>query len=151
MYFPKRALFKRNDVYAETFGNGIGMLALNYEHQLQKEPGFGFRLGIGYFSADVDNKVSIPVGMNYLIRLHQNKSFLDAGIGVTWSSDEWIKDPPGGTITKEDFEHIFSFVPSIGFRQHLIKEKFMWRINACLIMNKYRIFPFPGLAIGMRF
>ena len=74
--------FRKNDVYFELLGNGIGA-SLNYERQLQAKPGFGVRVGIGYFSGDEKFRVSIPIGVNYLFRLGSDKSFLEAGVGGT--------------------------------------------------------------------
>src|SRR5829696_5441571 len=82
--------FKRNSLYGEMFGNGIGMASLHYERQLKDHPGFGFRLGIGGF---FENKfqLSIPAGINYLFHLRNNRSFIDAGAGITWSSAVTLK------------------------------------------------------------
>ena len=147
--------FHRNDLYAESFGTPLAIVSLNYEYQLQKKPAFGLRFGIGYYGPNTDNnKIAIPVGVNYLLRLkEQNKSLVELGIGATWSSDEGFKDDPVGRYpTKDDFENIFSYNVDVAFRQHLIKDKLMWRIDVSLIMNKYRtMFPFPGLSVGYRF
>lgn len=74
--------FRKNDAYIEFLGNGIGA-SINYERQLQNEPGLGVRFGVGYFSGDEQFRVSIPIGVNYLFNLRNSKSFIDAGIGGT--------------------------------------------------------------------
>ena len=73
--------FRKNDVYFELLGNGI-VASLNYERQLMDKPGLGVRIGVGYLSGDEKFRLSIPVSANYLFKIRNNKSFLDAGIGV---------------------------------------------------------------------
>jgi len=147
--------FHRNDLYAEMFGTPISIVSINYEHQLQNRPGFGLRVGIGYTDPGVDDNIfAIPIAVNYLLRLNQNKkSFIEFGAGATWSTDEGFKDyPASGYASKNDFENIFSYNLDAGFTQHLIHDKLIWRIDVSLIMNKYRtMFPFPGLSVGYRF
>jgi hypothetical protein len=143
--------FKRNDIYGEMFGNGIGIVSLNYERQLKDKPGFGFRLGLGYFS-DYKFPLSVPVGINYLINLRHYKSLIDVGAGVTWSNAAGLKTFKQEALTGRGYdEYIVSFIPSIGYRQHIINDKFMWRFSLSSIMNKYRVFPYLGLSAGMRF
>lgn len=144
--------FRKNDVYFEFLGNGIGA-SLNYERQLQVKPGLGIRLGMGYFSGDEQFRVSIPLGVNYLVRLGSDNSFLDAGIGVTWSGAAGLKTPKqeaaaGGV--RDYNERIWSVVPSIGYRRHT-KGNFMWRISITPILNKYTTMPWLGISVGKRF
>ena len=142
--------FKKNDLYIEFVGNGIGS-SISYERQLTNKPGLGLRLGVGYFSGDEKFRVSIPIGINYLFTLTSNKSFLDAGIGTTWSNAAGMKTLKQEAVSGRDYsEHIWSIVPSIGYRRH-IKGNFMWRASFTPIINKYRFLPFPGLSIGKRF
>ena len=144
----------RNDLYAEMFGTTIGIVSINYERQLQSSPAFGLRVGIGYYDPGIDdNLLSIPIGINYLIRLkHHKRSFIQFATGVTWSSEEGFKNPPVGRFdTKDDYDNIFSYSIGAGFRQHLMRDKLMWRIDLSYIVNRYRGFPFPGLSVGYRF
>lgn len=140
--------FKKNDFYFELLGNGI-FASLNYERQLTSKPGFGLRTGVGYFSGDQELRLSIPIGVNYLFSLRGNKSFLDAGVGGTWSGADGLKkDVASGERNYR--EHIWSLVPSIGYRRH-IKDNFMLRASFTPIINKYRTLPWVGLSIGKRF
>lgn len=59
--------FKKNDIYIEAGGNGL-FASANYERQFTKEPGSGFRLGIGFYTENVFY-LTIPVGFNYLFKL----------------------------------------------------------------------------------
>lgn len=142
--------FKKNDFSFEFAGNGI-WASLNYERQLMDKPGLGVRFGIGYFSGDEKFRVSIPIGVNYLFKIKSGKSFIDAGVGATWSGAVGMKTFKQEALTGRDYsEHIWSFVPSIGYRHHT-KGEFMWRVSFTPIINRYRFLPFPGLSIGKRF
>jgi hypothetical protein len=144
-------LFKRNLIYAEAFGNAIGLLSLHYERQLTSKPGLGFHVGVGYFS-NTEFSLSIPVGLNYLVTLREYKSFMDIGAGATYSHADGIKTYEQELLTGPGYnDRIISFVPSIGYRQHIIKDKLMWRFNINAIFTKYRSFPFAGLSAGFRF
>lgn len=143
--------FRKNDVYLEILGNGIGA-SLNYERQLQAKPGLGIRLGIGYFSGDEQFRVSIPVGVNYLLKLGNDRSFLDAGIGGTWSGAaglKTIKQEAAAGGGRDYSERIWSVVPSVGYRRHT-KGNFMWRTSFTPIINKYRTMPWLGISVGKR-
>jgi hypothetical protein len=142
-----QSTFKRNDLYFELIGNGIGA-SLNYERQLGDKPGAGVRVGLGYFSGDEKFRFSFPFGIHYLFQLKKDKSFIDAGLGATYSATAGMKLFEQGLPDYE--EHIWSFVPSVGYRHHT-KANFLWRISLTPIMNKYRLLPFPGLSIGKRF
>lgn len=140
--------FKKNDIYFEFLGNGI-YASLNYERQLTSKPGFGLRTGVGYFSGNQKFRVSIPIGVNYLFNLKENKSFLDAGIGGTWSGAAGLKkDVP--TVQRDYNERIWSFVPSIAYRWHT-NSNFKWRTGFTPIINKYRVLPYFGISVGKRF
>ena len=146
--------FNQNELYVEMFGTPISIVSVNYERQLQSSPGFGLRAGIGYYGPGVDDNIfSIPIGINYLVRLkHHKRSFIQFATGVTWSSEEGFKNPPVGRYdTKDDYDNVFSYSIGAGFRQHLMRDKLMWRIDVSYIKNKYRGFLLPGLSVGYRF
>jgi hypothetical protein len=140
--------FKRNDLYFELFGNGI-YASVNYEKQLTSKPGFGLRAGIGYFSGDEKLRVSVPIGVHYLFKLRNEKSFLDAGVGGTWSGAAGLKHDELSGV-RDYSEHIVSLVPGIGYRRHT-KGNVMWRTNFMMIINKYIVVPYLGLSLGKRF
>lgn len=143
--------FKKNDVYGELLGNGI-IASLNYERQLTDKPGLGVRVGIGYFSGDEQFRLSVPLGINYLLTLTSNKSFLDLGVGTTWSGSAGLMTPKQEAAAggRDYSEHIWSLVPGIGYRRHT-RSDFMWRVNFTPIFNKYRAMPWFGISFGKRF
>jgi hypothetical protein len=137
--------FKRNDIYIEAGGNGL-FTSLNYERQLTKESGLGFRLGIGIYVEDA-LYLTIPIGVNYLFKLKNGNSFIDAGMGATWAGiDGNLFNEPGNS----NGDHFVNFVPSIGYRKHTHKN-LMWRISVTPVANKYGLTPWLGLSIGRRF
>jgi hypothetical protein len=140
--------FRKNDLYFEFLGNGIWS-SISYERQLKNEPGWALRFGVGYFSGDDKFRITLPIGINYLFKLRHINSFLDAGLGGTWSEAAGLmKDLPSGE--RDYTEHIWSIVPSIGYRRHT-KGNFMWRASFTPFINKYRFMPSLGVSLGKRF
>jgi hypothetical protein len=92
--------------------------------------------------------LTIPVGINYLFKLKNKDSYLDAGLGVTWArfNGEIFSD---NKILEEEY-HFTNFIPSIGYRKH-IANNVMWRVSIMAIANKYVLSPWIGFAIGKRF
>ncbi|MBC8111024.1 MAG: hypothetical protein H7Y04_08195 [Verrucomicrobia bacterium] len=134
--------FKKNDIYLEAGGNGL-FASVNYERQLTKQPGLGFRLGVGFYSED-NFYLTIPVGINYLFKIKENTSFIDAGLGVTWTRSE------GKLFDSPNDDHFVNFLPSIGYRRHTTRD-LMWRISITPLANKYGLVPWLGLSVGKRF
>ncbi len=140
-----QAAFKRNDIYIEAAGNGL-FASVNYERQLTKQPGLGFRFGVGFYTEKAFY-LTIPVGFNYLFKLNNNKSFIDAGIGATWAR---INGDLFGSAKNANGDHFVNFVPSIGYRRHAVKD-LMWRISVTPVANKNTFVPWLGFSIGKRF
>jgi hypothetical protein len=137
--------FKKNDIYLEAGGNGL-FGSVNYERQLTKQPGLGARIGVGFYSEEAFY-LTIPVGINYLFRLNNEKSFIDAGIGVSFARIdgdlfEESKNPNGN--------HFANFIPSIGYRRHTLNNV-MWRISFTPVINNDGFVPWLGASIGKRF
>lgn len=137
--------FKHNDIYIEAAGNGL-FSSVNYERQLTKHPGFGLRLGVGFYSEKAFY-LTIPVGVNYLFKLKNEKSFIDAGFGATFTR---INGNLFSNSINSNGNHFTNFVPSIGYRKHSSKD-LMWRVSVTPIINKYGFVPWLGLSIGKRF
>ncbi len=137
--------FVRNNIYLEAGGNGL-FGSINYERQLATQPGFGIRLGVGFHSENMFY-LTIPVGIVYLLNLTGDKSFIDAGLGATWSRIEGKLFQSSISNKGEDF---VSFIPSIGYR-HQTKQNLMWRISITPIVYKHGLVPWTGLSIGKRF
>lgn len=116
------------------------MGSVNYERQLTKEPALGLRIGVGFYT-EYDFFLNFLTGINYLFELKSKKSFIDAGLGVTWTGiDE--KSSKG--------LHFVNFIPSFGYRRHTSKN-LMWRISLTPVINRYGGVPWVGASIGKRF
>lgn len=137
--------FKKNDLYLEAGGNGL-FGSVNYERQLTTQPGVGVRIGLGFYSEDAFY-LTIPAGINYLFNLKNNRSFLDAGLGVTWARFN-------GKIFNSDFysraNSFVNFVPGIGYRRHT-KKDVMYRISISPVANQNSVTPWLGISLGKRF
>ena len=137
--------FKRNSIYLEAAGNGI-FASVNYERQLTKKPGLGVRLGVGFYTENAFY-LTIPVGINYLFALRNNKSFIDAGVGVTFAK---IDGEIFSSAENPNGESFGNFIPSIGYRHHTEKN-LMWRISFTPVVNNYGLVPWLGFSIGKQF
>ena len=137
--------FKRNDIYLEAGGNGL-FGSVNYERQLTKLPGLSARIGVGFYSENAFY-LTIPVGINYLFKLKSEKSFIDAGLGSTWTR---IDGKLFSDSKNSNGDHFVNFIPSIGYRRHTAKD-LMWRISATPVVNKNGLVPWIGASIGKRF
>jgi len=144
-YSFSQTTFTKNSIYLEAGGNGL-FGSVNYERQLTKEPGLGVRLGVGFY---VENAfyLTIPVGINYLFELKNGKSFIDAGLGVTFTR---INGELFGDSKDPNGDNFGNFIPSIGYRRHTAKNV-MWRISLSPIINNYGVYPWLGLSIGKQF
>ncbi len=139
-----QADFKKNDIYIEAGGNGL-IYSLNYERQLLRKPGLGFRAGAGWIP---NLCLAIPLGVNYLFNLKQN-NFIEAGAGVTFfksymslKANSWLKDAD------------VVFTPSVGFRRHTTKNLLLrLTVLAAVLGNqrKKEVQPWVGLSVGKRF
>jgi hypothetical protein len=137
--------FKRNDIYAEAGGSGL-FASVNYERQLTNHPGLAVRFGAGFYSENAFY-LTIPVGINYLIKLKSEKSFIDAGIGTTFTR---VDGNLFSASKNSNGSHFTNFIPSIGYRRHTMRNM-MWRISITPVANKYGLVPWLGLSIGKRF
>jgi hypothetical protein len=137
--------FKKNDIYLEAGGNGL-FASINYERQLTKQPGLGVRLGIGFYSENAFY-LTVPVGINYLFKFKNDKSFIDAGLGTTWAR---IDGNLFGDSKNSNGDHFVNFIPSIGYRRHTTQD-LMWRISFTPVVNKNGFVPWLGLSIGKQF
>ena len=137
--------FKRNDFYLEAGGNGL-FASVNYERQLTKEPGVGVRVGVGFYTENAFY-LTIPVGINYLFPVKNHRSFIDAGLGLTWAR---IDGKLFGSDKYSNGEHFVNFIPSIGYRKHTTKDV-MWRFSITPVINNDAFTPWLGISIGKRF
>lgn len=138
--------FRKNTLFGEFGGNGV-FLSLNYERQLGIKPGLGVHVGLGNADVDENFAFTIPVGMDYLFNIRNQKSFIEAGAGVTWA----LQNIWDGYNYTEPHKYKPRFIPSIGYRHHT-PYGLMWKITASPAFAKNNIIPFyPGISLGWRF
>ena len=130
--------FNRNDIYLEAGGNGL-FGSVNYERQLTKQHGPGVRVGIGFYSENAFY-LTIPVGVNYLLSINNDKSFLEVGLGVTWAR---VDAQLFGSSKNSQADHFTNFIPSVGYRRHT-SQNLMWRISVSPVINEDAVTPWLG-------
>lgn len=141
-----QSISKRQSGYFELGGNGL-FTSVNYDFQLTKKPGFGIRAGIGFYALD-PFVLTIPVGVNYLFELQQNKSYMELGFGATWTKENVsLYLVPDLSKKRTNFGNYF---PTIGYRKH-IKKSFMWRFSLTPLVNQNGFQPFFGGSFGKLF
>jgi hypothetical protein len=135
--------FKKNMLYGEIGGNGLA-LSVNYERQLGIKPGLGLHIGLGL----AGDKPGIPLGADYLFDLENQKSFIEAGVGITLIELEAWDDK--NNIAFDHNPYIATFIPSIGYRHHT-RYGLMWKVNYTPIFSSYRNIPlWVGASVGWR-
>ena len=140
--------FRQNEVFIELGGNGL-LASLNYERQFFKKPGIGFRVGAGVYGTDPH--LTIPVGINYLFRFFQSRSFIDVGLGVTYTDYNvqlyTVEKPEPGVVQKEQS---FYLIPSVGLKACTSKN-FAWRLYITPVLSHSDLLPYIGFGFGKRF
>lgn len=141
--------FKPNTIYFELGGNGL-FTSLNYERQVTQKPGIGFHIGAGFYGVKT-SFLTIPFGVNYLLKLKNSNSYIDFGFGATYSKADvklYImvdhKDP---NYVNTNY---WNYIPSIGYRI-LTKTNFIYRFSLSPVINHNDFIPFLGFSIGKCF
>ena len=138
---------KKNEIFVELGGNGL-LGSINYNRQISKKPGLGIRAGVGSYGIGFP---TIPVGVNYLIPLIGKHSFLDLGLGATYTKADvqlyvLVKRDPNYV---QKYQSVY-FVPSLGTRAYTTKN-FVWHFNATPVFTQYGLIPWVGFGFGKRF
>ena len=99
----------------------------------------------------IRNRPTIPVGINYLIPLIGKHSFLDLGLGATYTKADvhlyvYYKRAQGYV---QKYQSVY-FVPSLGLRNYTTKN-FVWHFNATPVLTQYGLIPWVGFGFGKRF
>ena len=138
--------FRRSTIYGEVGGNGV-FLSLNYEKQLGTKPGLGVHLGLGNADIDENFAFTFPIGVDYLFNISRQKSFIEAGAGVTWA----LQNIWDGYNDKEPHKYKPRFIPSLSYR-HQTPYGLMWKLTATPDFEKNSTVPFyPGISLGWSF
>lgn len=138
-----------NNIYFELGGNGL-FLSMNYERPIIKEANIYGHLGLGMYGIQ-PTYLTVPFGINYLLKLKGPDNFIEFGIGATYTKAIVklfaIVETEENTPTKVCY---LNFVPSISYRWYT-KKKFMYKIGVTPIFNQFDGLPFFGFSIGKLF
>lgn len=146
VFLHGQELKKRQSVYLELGGNGL-FTSVNYDYQLTKKPGLGIRAGIGFYKL-APFELTIPIGLNYLFEIEENKSYMEVGFGATWTkANVSLYLEPDPNKKRTNFGNYF---PTLGYRKHT-KKSCMWRLSLTPIINQNGFAPFFGGSIGKLF
>lgn len=141
--------FKKNSIFLEVGGNGL-FTSINYDRQITNKPGLGIRLGVGFYSTN-PFQITIPIGINYLYEIKNNKSFMEFGLGTTWTrADVELYVLAEHRDPNYKNTHFINFIPSMGYRRHT-KNFFMWRLSLTPVVNQYGFLPYFGISFGKLF
>jgi hypothetical protein len=146
---------KLNTAYAQFLGNGI-VLSANYERQLFKKPGLGIHVGFGVcgeagFYWNNSSRLTIPIGINYLLPLKRNNRFVDFGIGATYAKSDMqvymLVEHRNPNYVNTNY---WSCIPSILYRIHTPKHM-MYKYGFTPVINQYGFIPFFEFSAGKSF
>jgi hypothetical protein len=144
----REAEFRRNEIFLELGGNGL-LGSINYERQFTNKPGLGMRVGAGVYGTDTH--LTVPLGLNYLIRFFKSRSFVDLGLGVTYIKYNVqlyaLAKREEGYVEKNQY---FYFIPSAGLKVCSSKN-YVFRLYATPVWTTLGPLPFVGLGFGKRF
>ncbi len=147
--FAQAGSNKMNTVYVELGGNGL-FLSANYERQIFKITPLNIHVGVGIYGI-TPSYVTLPFGINYLLKLRKTNSFIDIGFGATYTkADVQLYS----MVEHRDNNYINSnfiiIIPSIGIR-HQTNKNYMYRFSFTPVFNQYDGLPYVGFSIGKSF
>lgn len=138
----------KNTIYYQFGGNGL-FNSVNYERQIFKKPGLGVHAGLGNYGVK-PTYLTVPFGVNYLLKLKNSNAFIDLGFGATYSKADVklyvnVKQNPNYVNT-----NYWNLIPSVGYRK-LTGKNLMYRFSFTPVINQYDFLPFLGFSIGKSF
>ena len=126
------------------------MASLSYERQLLKKPHISVHGGMGYYGIK-KAYYTIPVGINYLLKVRKSQSGFEFGIGITYTKADVtlyaIYDIYQYVKPKENF---FVVVPAVSYRAQS-KKGIMFRIGITPVITHYGVLPYCGISAGKSF
>ncbi|MBX9784028.1 MAG: hypothetical protein K2X48_12130 [Chitinophagaceae bacterium] len=138
---------KKNTAYVQLWGNGL-IVSANYERQFTNKPGLNAQIGVGLGNY----KPTVPIGLNYLFNLKNQKSFIETGFSVVLAEknlfyNDFVFATPDPILK----EYSTGYVPSIGYRYHASKG-FMLKIIYSPFFTKLKSnWAYYGIGMGWRF
>jgi hypothetical protein len=141
------AKIKAQNGFIEFGGAGLAISA-NYDARFHQERnGWGYRVGLGFFSSGGNTVFTVPFQVNYLIGEHA--AMIELGAGTTFMNST------GTNIgnSKWEFDKITGFIATatIGFRYQPEHKGINFRIGFVPILYDEGIIPAGGASIGFTF
>jgi len=138
---------KAQSAFLEVGGAGLAISA-NYDSRFKKErSGWGYRVGVGFFTSGGNTVESIPFQINYLIGEHSH--MLELGAGTTFLNST------GSNVgsSKWEFDKVTGFIAtaSIGYRFQPAAKGLMFRLAFVPILYDEGLIPAGGVSIGYTF
>ncbi len=141
---------------AEAGGAGVAF-SLNYDQRLFKRiDGLGFRAGLGFhlqsdFNGSTTNPgfnkiglLTLPIQLNYVLRIKQSKSAIEFGGGTTYSSKRVELFNSAGS------DH-FTWNAALMYRRIPKNNRLNWRLGFTPFLNSEGILPSAAVSIGYYF
>jgi hypothetical protein len=141
-------LIKKNEVFLELGGNGLFM-SINFARQLTKSPGLELRGGLGVYGSET-TYLTIPLSLNYNLRLGGSHSFLSMGVGGTYTKANVRLATLERIEGYENRNTPINFVPSLAYR-YITSKDFVWKVGLFPVLISYGFLPSFGLSTGKRF
>ena len=137
-----------NGIYLQLGGNGI-LGSINYERSILQKPLLKAFVGLGVYGIN-EKKLTIPVGINYLLPIYKNNVFLEAGVGATYTKAEMrmyiIVDRKTPYVNDKFINPVFN--AGIRFQT---KKSFLYKANITPVLSQYGIIPHIGFTFGKLF
>lgn len=140
-------VIKAENGFLEVGGAGLAISA-NYDTRFHQERnGWGYRVGLGFFSSGGNTVFTVPFQINYLIGEHATMFELGAGTTFLNSTGTNIGN------SKWEFDKITGFIATatIGFRYQPEHKGINLRIGFVPILYDEGIIPAGGVSIGYTF
>lgn len=138
---------KAQNGFLEVGGPGLAISA-NYDARFKKERnGWGYRVGLGFFSSGGNSVETVPFQINYLIGEHSH--MLELGAGTTFLNSK------GTNVgnSKWEFDKVTGFIgtASIGYRFQPAHKGINIRIAFVPILDDDGLIPAGGVSVGYTF
>jgi hypothetical protein len=140
-------IIKAQNVFLEVGGAGIA-ISVNYDTRFNKlRNGWGYRVGLGFFSSGGNSVETVPFQINYLVGEHS--IMMEFGAGTTFLNSK------GTNVgnSKWEFDNVTGFVAtaSIGFRYQPEHKGINFRLAFVPILYDEGVIPAGAVSIGYTF
>lgn len=138
---------RAQNVFLEVGGAGLAISA-NYDARFHQERnGWGYTVGLGFFTSGGNTVETVPFQVNYLIGEHS--SMIELGAGTTFLNS--VGTNVGNS--KWEFDKVTGFIATgaIGYRYQPAKKGINFRIAFTPILYDEGLIPAGGISIGYTF